>query len=160
EVLNRREALEKGGVEPGPLPTLTEACPQLAQRLVKETEIDAVLAPRVACGFQNAHVAKPGHLIEQEQNPPAQVSSSLVYAVQQRPENNSYALGRAAQRLDRHVDEDIELPQEQMLGAKRVSAHQAGERRNREPGRRVARLAIETSELLFRDVFEIASELC
>src|SRR5215469_5985273 len=127
EVLNGREALEKCGVEPGPLPALTEPRAQLTQRLVEETKIDSVLAPGVARGFQNAHVSEPGHLIEQKQNSPAQAPPCFIDAVQQRAENDSYALGRAAQRLDRHVYEDIELAREQMPGAKRVSAHQAGE---------------------------------
>src|SRR5215469_1060504 len=109
EVLDRREALEKCGVEPGALPALAEASAQLTQRLVKKAEIDAVLAPGVARGLQNAHVAEPSHLIEQKQNSPAQAPPCFVDAVQQRAENDSYALRGAAQRLDRHVDEDVEL---------------------------------------------------
>ena len=81
-------------------PALTKTRAQLTQRLVKKTEIDPILAPGVARGLQNAHVAEPGYLIEQKQNSPTQAPPCFVDAVQQSAQDESCAL-RGAEPLDR-----------------------------------------------------------
>src|SRR5216684_8622481 len=148
-----------GGIEPSLAALRAPALGELAHGLVEQAEIDAVLEPGVARGLQNAHVAEPGDLIEQEKHVAIDLAARLIDGVQQSAEDNAGGLRTALQHLERQVDEDIELAGEQVAGPEALPADQAGERGNREPGGGVASLAVEARELLFGDVLQVAGEM-
>jgi hypothetical protein len=60
------------------------------------------------------------------------MATRFVHPVEQRAEDDPDRLG-VLSRVERRVDEDVELARERVLGAKRVSADQAGKRWDREP---------------------------
>ncbi len=65
-VLDMGEEPQIGGIEPG-LPAVgAPALGELAERLVDQAEIDAVLAAGIASSLENPHVAEAGDLIEQK----------------------------------------------------------------------------------------------
>src|SRR5580658_573066 len=65
-VLDMGEEPQKSGIEPG-LPAVgAPALRELAEGLVDQAEVDAVLAASVAGGLENAHVAEPRDFIEQK----------------------------------------------------------------------------------------------
>src|SRR6267154_1473493 len=57
-----------GCVVPGLLAFATPLTDQLAERLVEQQQGDAVFAAGIAGLFEDAHVAKAGDFIEQEEN--------------------------------------------------------------------------------------------
>src|SRR5712692_224300 len=153
------EKPQVGRIEPGLPPLRTPALGELAERLVEQAEINAVLAPGIAGGLENPHVAEPGDLIEQEKHAAIVLAAGLVDGVQQRAENDAGGLWAALQHLERQVDEDIELAGEQVAGPEALAADQAGEGGDGEPGGGVASLAVEAGELLFGDVLQVTSKL-
>src|SRR5216683_618581 len=148
-----------GRIEPGLAALMAPALGDLAERLIEQTEVDAVLASSVARSLQNAHVAEPGDLIEQEKHAAIDLAARLIDGVHQSAEDDAGGLRTALQHLERQVDEDIELAGEQVAGPEALPADQAGERGNREPRGGVASLAVEARELLFGDVLQVAGEL-
>ena len=77
-VLDVGEEPQVGRIEPGLAPLMAPALGELAERLVEQAEVDAVFAPGVARSLKDAHVAEPGDLIEQEQNPTGAGTARLV----------------------------------------------------------------------------------
>src|SRR5216683_2818912 len=148
-----------GGIEPGLAALRAPVLGELAHGLVEQAEVDAVLAPGVARGLENPHVAQAGDLIEQKQHAAIDLAAGLIDGVEQSAEDDAGGLRTALQHLERQVDEDIELAGEQVAGPEALPADQAGERGNREPGGGVASLAVEARELLFGDVLQVAGEL-
>ena len=121
------EEPQVGGIEPGLAALMAPALGELAERLVEQAEVDAVLAPGVARGLEDAHVAEPGDLIEQEQNPAGAGTARLIDGVQERAEDDAGGLRTGLEDLERQVDEHVELAGEQVAGAKALAADQAGE---------------------------------
>ena len=158
-VLDMGEQPQVGGIEPGLTALMAPALGELAERLVEQAEVDAVLASGVARGLEDAHVAEPGDLIEQEQNPTAAGTARLVDGVQERAEDDAGGLRTGLEDLERQVDEHVELAGEQVAGAEALATDQAGEGRDGKPRGSVAGFAIEAGELLFGDVLEVAGEL-
>src|SRR6266849_8201902 len=148
-----------GRIEPGLAALRAPALGELAHGLVEQAEIDAVLASGVARGLEDAHVAEPGDLIEQEKHAAVVLAARLIDGVEQGAEDDASGLRAALQHLERQVDEDIELAGEKVAGPEALPADQAGERGNREPGGGVASRAVEARELLFGDVLQVAGEL-
>src|SRR5713101_7432875 len=153
------EETQVGRIEPGLTALRAPALGELTHGLVEQAEIDAVLASGIARGLENPHVAQAGDLIEQEEHAAVDLAAGLVDGVQQRAEDDAGGLRAALQHLERQIDEDIELAGEQVAGAEALSADQAGERGDGEPGGGVASLAVEARELLFGDVLQVAGKL-
>ena len=148
-----------GGIEPGLTALRAPALGELVHGLIEQAEIDAVLAPSAARGLEDAHVAEPGDLIEQEKHAAVGLTAGLIDGVEQRTENDAGGLRARLQDFERQIDEDIEFAGEQVAGTEARAADQAGERGNGEPRSGVASLTVEAGELLFGYVLQIAGEL-
>ncbi len=68
---------------------------------MKQAEVDAVLAPGIAGGLEDAHVAEPGDLIEQKEYAAIVPSARLVDGIQERAENDAGGLRARLQDLER-----------------------------------------------------------
>jgi hypothetical protein len=123
-VLNMGEEAEVGRVKPGLPALMAPALGELAERLVKQAEIDTVLAAGVARGLENAHVAEPGDLIEQKQYPARAAAAGLVDGIEQCAEDDARGLRARLEDLERQVDEDVELAGKQVARPEALTAGQ------------------------------------
>src|SRR5260370_21871941 len=121
------EESQVGRIEPGLPPMMAPALGELAKRLVEQAEIDAVLAPGVARGLEDAHVAEPGDLIEQEQNPAAAGTARLIDGVQECAEDDARGLRTRLEDLERQVGGNIEPGGGEIAGAGALAAEHAGD---------------------------------
>ena len=158
-VLDMGEEPQVGGIEPGLTALMAPALGELAERLVEQAEVDAVLASGITRGLEDAHVAEPGDLIEQEQNPAGAGTARLIDGVQERAEDDAGGLRTGLEDLERQVDEHVEFAGEQVAGTESLGRRPGGEGRDGEPRGGVAGLAVEAGELLFGDVLQVAGEL-
>ena len=101
----------------------------------KQQQGDAVFAAGIAGLFEDAHVAKAGDLIEQEEDTPTHPAVRFVGGIEQRADDYA-AEGRSGlQGLQRHLHEHGEPTIGEVACAETAAGDEIGISRGRQPAR-------------------------
>ena len=128
-VLHGGEQAPGGGVVPGLFALAAPLADELAERLVEQQQGDAVFAAGVTGLLEDAHVAKAGDLIEQEEDSAPHPSVGFIGGVEQGADDDA-AEGRGGlQGLQRHLHEDRQPSARQVARAERLRRRRDRHRR-------------------------------
>ena len=139
------EILDGGEQSPGGcvVPGLLAFAPPLAERLIKQQQGDAVFAAGITGLFEDAHVAKAGDFIEQEENASAYPAVGFIGSVEQRADDDAAEGGRGLQDFQRHLHEHGELAIGEVAGAETAAGDKIGISRCRQPAGILVGVAID-----------------
>ena len=158
-VLHGGEQAPGGGVVPGLFALAAPLADELAERLVEQQQGDAVFAAGVAGLFEDAHVAKAGDLIEQEENAAAHLTVGFIGGVKQGADDDAAERRGGLQGLQRDLHEDGQPPVRQIARAKRIAGDESGIGRGGEPAGILAGVAVDAGEGFGDEVLERAGEI-